>query len=69
MLYGRGERQPVAAAWRGTEILADVFVILGEPLDGFEAATGGECLPYGNGLWPVPGAAQQSRQQTLAVSA
>ena len=65
----RGGRQPVAAALGGTEVLADMFVVLGEPLDGFEAATGGERLPDGNGLWPVPGAAQQSRQQALAVSA
>ena len=50
MLHGRGEWQMVAAALGGTEILADVFMVLGEPLDGFGATGGGECLPDGDCL-------------------
>ena len=69
MLDGRGQRQLVAAALRGTEVLADVFVVLGETLDGFDAASGGKCFPNGNGLWPVSGAALQSCQQAHAVIA
>jgi hypothetical protein len=57
LFVNSGVRQVLAAASGRGQILADVFVVFGQPLHGIAAAAGGQAFPHRDGLWPVPGTA------------